>query len=50
MIPTLNAAGQWGSVPLAGLEMDFETWMANFKFNKVSFRLEMKDVRIAQFL
>jgi hypothetical protein len=36
MIPTTNMAGQWAVVPLAGVQMDFEAWMASFKFDKVS--------------
>ena len=37
MLPTTNMAGQWAVVPLAGVQMDFEAWMASFKFDKVSF-------------
>jgi hypothetical protein len=36
MIPTTNSAGQWGIVPLADVHLDFEAWMASFKFDKVS--------------
>jgi predicted alternative tryptophan synthase beta-subunit len=48
MIPTLTAAGQWAVVPLAGVHMDFETWVASFKFEKVSFRLNFINVLDAQ--
>jgi hypothetical protein len=36
MIPTIDTAGQWAAVSLAGAQMDFEAWMASFEFDKVS--------------
>jgi hypothetical protein len=48
MIPTLNSAGQWAVVPLAGVHMDFEAWMASFKFDKVSWSRGLRSDNVAQ--